>query len=389
MGNVNTMRSVAKPDDRGSLLFNDQLRRYTSLPVEDADEAPVAIVVTDVVGSSERWREDDVQMVGALCQQNGAMRSLLEQLNALYPDCTLLKVNEIGDSWVVVARGPRCGTVAAHFAVAAQQRSRLPMRVGLHCGEFAMVRLNRYDAQGFVPLQYECFGLSREVLSEVKQIEARSGTGEVAASQAFRDQLEREGGCWPPRPNPELRGTVDAVEPLPLAPGWLLFVAVRSGRVQLLEAMCEWGKRQVWNAEVQAVSLEDEGRVWNLVGHDDAAVAALLHFLFEELEWTHCKASVVWANRLWMIHDRSDDPFQQFVRYVSQDQNVAARLLHRADWGTLVSNEAAALERVCPDHDRWVEREVTLKGVGSMDVWAVQADPADAASWLALLRCGF
>ena len=65
----------------------------------------------------------------------------------------------------------------------------LPLRIGVHVGPFSVVRLHRADANGFVPLQYKCFGLSRRVLHEVKQMEQRSPVGGVCVSAAAEAHL--------------------------------------------------------------------------------------------------------------------------------------------------------------------------------------------------------
>jgi len=303
-------------------------------------------------------------MVERILDQNKTFRRILDDLNNLYRHTTLLKVNEVGDSWIVAVKGAACCTLAKRFAMELQLQSKLPIRIGVHYGTFTIVKLNRHDANGFLPMQYECFGLDRDVLETVKTLEQTSSVGGVHCSDAVQVHLvgevdrinasEKNDSCRP------------SVVPIVLE-GYVMFVVVNGGRVQLLEEMCNWGRSNRVNTDVKVVSLEDEGRVWSMFGHSVESVRDWLAWAALALDMTRTKISVVWTTRVWQIHDVSADPYQRSVRYVSHAQNVAARMIHRpGGWGNVMSDLRCTLTDVVPTCDDTVATACSdLKGLGT------------------------
>jgi len=386
MGNVTTVQKAVRVESQSaSLLFNDQLKRYSSLPVIDHSGEGAALVVTDVVGSTALWALDDETMLSAIVAQNAAFRSELQALNRGV-GLNLIKVNEIGDSWVVVSQGPMACRSALRFAEKCAALSKLPIRIGAHFGNFSIVRLDRYDANGFLPMQYECFGLNRMVLEEVKRCEQESSPGAVRQSQAFQAQLRTEA---------ELESLPRPVVTPPIVPkptnGYLLFLWLRCDRLATLQRMCRWGANRLHHADFKVVSLEDEGRVWSMVAHTQAALIEWFRWAEYSLLWDGLKASVVYSDRLWQIQDQCQDPFQAFVRYVSSDQNVAARIVALpGPWGTVRCPDRLTLQQLLPNHDAMVWHDVVLKGVAHPhDVYIVDmtAPTTTTPGWFACAAC--
>lgn len=381
MGNAQALSRAGVANDRGSLLLNDHLRRYSSTQEWGVDGVQAALVVTDVVGSTAAWQADDRAMVDRLLAQNERFRALLEAANAQCGgDSRLLKVNEIGDSWVVVAVGPRAARLALRFAEAAVSQAPMPIRCGVHFGAFSIVRLDRHDANGFLPTQYECFGLTRHVLDEVKQLEASSAVGGVRCSAAHAERAATEAPVAPVDA-PVARRRVVPVR----VDGFVLFVHLRQERLAFLERMCDWGRARPTHVAMKCVSLEDEGRVWSLVAHDEAQLREWFGFLRTEVDTSGLSVSVVRSERIWTIHDTSEDRFQCSERYVAAAQNVAARLLRLPNpWGVVRSNAAATLRALLPHCDVHRARAVHLKGLGAVDVVEVALDEPPTATWF---RC--
>lgn len=370
-------KSKGRASFRGSVLVAAQLQRYsgcrTDLDGIEEECNAAAIVVTDVVGSTAMWCKDDLGMVERILRQNARFRRVLDAFNLVKHDTTLLKVNEIGDSWVVAVQGPACCTLAQRFAQELQRQTELPLRIGVHYGTFTIVRLNRYDSNGFLPLQYECFGLTRSVLNEVKELEQGSTVGGVQCSCVLNERMKREESV------PSSRDVVtkalsmrhgNGVVPV-LLEGYVLFVTVNEGRVRFLEQMCQWGRQTIVNTHVKVVSLEDEGQTWSLFGHTAEAVRSWLQWAGGVFDLEHTKISVVHSTRVWQIHDVSDDPYQHYERYVSHAQNIAARIGHiKGGWGEVRSDFRETLTMLVPDADTFEFSGGGLKGLGKTRVFS-------------------
>ena len=389
MVNASTIqRDCLVTDSVSSVRSYADLRRHTSLNVWSDDEDAAAVVVSDVFGSTAMWCADDEGMAHHIVANNRRFRQVLEAMNRATDGRTqLVKINEIGDSWVVAARGPCCCRLAVLFAEAMLLRTVMPLHVGVHFAAFSIVRLNRYDGNGFVPQQYECFGLNRVLLDEVKLLERGCAEGGVRCSGEVFEQLSKEDLSELPPSCIAADRLLPCTVPIQVD-GYVLFLVARSGRLPLLDSMCAWGASRPNHLMLKVVSIEDEGRVWSILSHSHEALREWFDWAGRTLHWPTLKASIVRSDRIWSIHDQSDAPFQRFERYVSGAQNVAARLV-MADggWGEVRSNEASTLRAALPRYRHCPLAPQEYQGA-DLEVHSATLTEPPMVGWGALFSCG-
>ena len=389
MGNIQEVASrIHHRNQTGSLVNSEQLEHYTCMPsVDISEEKGTVILVTDVIGSTSEWKRDEEQMALSILSQNRIMRRILDAINQVYPS-SLIKVNEIGDSWVVVSKGPNCASLAHVFAEMVIGASRFPLRIGAHYGDFAMVGVNRSDTNGFIPRQYQCFGLTDRVLQEVRMLEVSGENAVLHSSETFQERLETETGV--------LRTSQISVNvPLsrPLLPerinAYVLFIRVKSGRLDFFEEMCRWGRTKRTHPDFRVVSVENEGGTWNLIAFDLGLVTAWLASLVEALDPMCLKGSIAFSNKIWCTMDRTENPFETTVRYISHAQNIASRMLAHVTWGEFVSDSEPTTREIFPSHAIYVQQDANLKGLDATDLYSVRLNDASQATCLTPFACVF